>query len=277
MNIITLSTIPPRFPHLAPTLKSLLAQTAAIDRIVLHVPRSYRRFPGFDGSRPVVPDGVTVEVVEHDFGPATKVLPAVQAYRGQDVNILFCDDDVYYPKNWAAGMLAAARDHPGCAINAAVQHIDAIIPDTPYRGPLLPRAVGLPRHDDLEYRLKRIAWQLTLRHLYSTPKKPARKYLRKEGFTDTFQGFSGVLVRPDFFDDLVFDIPEQLWAVDDIWLSGHLARHNIPIWATAIYTAQSIGMGDTEPLTRATIDGLDRDAANASCVRYFQEKYGVWT
>ena len=277
MNIITLSTIPPRFSHLGPTLKSLLSQDAPIDRIIVHVPRSYRRFPDHDGSLPDLPDGVEAALVDQDFGPATKVLPAIRAYQGQDVNILFCDDDLCYPKTWASGMLDAARAHPGCAINAAVQQIDAILPDTPYRGTRMPRAVGFPKRKDLSYRLKRIAGQLTLRHLYRNPHKPVRKRVLTEGYTDTFQGYAGVLVRPEFFDDAVFDIPEQLWAVDDIWMSGHLARRDIPIWATALPTGQETRAVKTFDLTRATIDGLDRDAANAACVRYFQDRYGIWS
>ena len=46
--------------------------------------------------------------------------------------------------------------------------------------------------------------------------------VRKAGFADILQGLGGVVVRPDFFDDEAFDIPDILWAVDDVWLSGML-------------------------------------------------------
>src|SRR4051794_32719177 len=60
LRIISLSTIPPRFDRLAPTLKSLVEQSGAIDEIRLYIPKRYRRFPDYDGSVPSVPDGITI-------------------------------------------------------------------------------------------------------------------------------------------------------------------------------------------------------------------------
>ena len=45
MLIISLSSIPPRFPKIGETLGCLLNQTVKADRILLHIPQSYRRFP----------------------------------------------------------------------------------------------------------------------------------------------------------------------------------------------------------------------------------------
>ena len=47
--IISLSTIPSRFDKIGPTLESLLAQSAKIDEIRIYIPKSYLRFPEYDG------------------------------------------------------------------------------------------------------------------------------------------------------------------------------------------------------------------------------------
>ena len=58
--VVSLSSIPPRFDNLRPTLDSLLAQDRPADAALLWVPRAYRRFPGGDGRLPEVLDGVTI-------------------------------------------------------------------------------------------------------------------------------------------------------------------------------------------------------------------------
>ena len=276
MNVISLSSIPPRFDHLGPTLESLLAQSAPIDRVILNVARSYRRFPDHDGRLPKVPAGVDVVVVDQDLGPATKVLPTVRAYRGQDVNILFCDDEWYYLPNWAENLLQAAETRPNTAIcYAFFAGGDAygLKTDFPERQP---RAIRNHRKSDLEYRLKRIWSQLDVFNLYTSRLKPARRITKQAGYADIFEGYAGVLVRPEFFDDAVFDIPDKLWAVDDVWLSGHVARMGAPVWVISDYAHRASAATSVEPLYRARIGGLGRDAANAACIRYFQDEYGIW-
>lgn len=95
MKIISLTAIPSRFAGFTPTQESLLAQGANMVR--LHIPRSYRRFPDWDGNLLKVPAGVSIVRCNTDLGPATKVLPATQDLRGQDAQILFCDDDCIVP------------------------------------------------------------------------------------------------------------------------------------------------------------------------------------
>jgi hypothetical protein len=51
-----------------------------------------------------------------------------------------------------------------------------------------------------------------------------------------------------------FDIPDLLWTVDDIWLSGQLAVNGVPI----------------RKIT-------DHEQANRACIRHFQREYGIWS
>ena len=91
--IISLTTIPPRMAMIGPTLRALLAQTANVSEIRLNIARKYRRFDFDPATIPSYPEGIRVCLVDEDFGPATKVLPTVRAHAGEDVEILFCDDD----------------------------------------------------------------------------------------------------------------------------------------------------------------------------------------
>ena len=75
--VISLTAIPPRFPYLRETLQSLLNQKARVSSVNLYLPRNYRRFAWDPSVLPEVPQGVNIRLVDQDYGPATKVLPAV--------------------------------------------------------------------------------------------------------------------------------------------------------------------------------------------------------
>jgi hypothetical protein len=114
--VVSLSTIPPRFSDLCETLEALLRQTAPIDEIRLYVPRSYRRFPDYDGSLPDVPKGIRIIQPDEDLGPASKVLFAVDELRGTDTTIIYCDDDRIYEPDRFARMIEESRQRPGHCI-----------------------------------------------------------------------------------------------------------------------------------------------------------------
>ncbi len=104
MLILSLTSIPPRFAMLAPTLDSLLAQ--GIGQVVLSLPRAYRRFAGAV-TAPPLPPGVTLHWTESDYGPATKLLGPAHFFKGRGARVLYCDDDVIYGAGWARTLLEA--------------------------------------------------------------------------------------------------------------------------------------------------------------------------
>jgi hypothetical protein len=99
------------------------------------------------------------------------------------------------------------------------------------------------------------------------------------GYVDILEGWGGVLVRPEFFDKISFEIPELLWTVDDVWLSGCLERREVPIWLNVNNkvraSANSNEMKDAA-LRNFIHNGHGRVAANRACIKYFQEKYRIW-
>lgn len=267
-TIISLTTIPPRFPHLCEVLDSLVSQSADIAAVELYLPRSYRRRFTFDPAQlPLVPDGVSVRLCDHDFGPATKVLAAVEAYRGQDVNILFCDDDKLYDSGWAGRLMRAANLHPGCCIVEEGSHCHEYAGGS-WQSPRLPRAERLCKTPG--YRLRRVLSLGTWK-----PRKTIAG-----GYVDFLEGWGGVLVRPEFLDDpAVREIPGDLWMVDDVWLSGHLERKGIPIWLTRESAIRTRGNSNEVPqaaLRNQNANGMDRIALNRACIDHFRRTYGIW-
>ena len=105
--VVSLSSVPPRFRDLEPGLRSLLNQTIPPEQVILYLNRHYSRFPDWDGTLPEVPEGVEVRMVDEDYGPATKLLPALEDFAEEDVEILFCDDDQIYPPYLAEELFKA--------------------------------------------------------------------------------------------------------------------------------------------------------------------------
>ena len=274
--IIALSSIPPRFPKIGGTLNALLTQTAPIDRICLYIPQTYRRFPEWDGTLPEVPEGVEIHRTDADLGPATKILAAAQEFRGQDVDILFCDDDRLYPPDWAARFLHDRARHPGAAIaNLGVQ-AHTVTTSTEPRA-RQPRADRSWRITDVEFQLKFLWRQIMAGRDWRGVPEPARRVIKKSGYVDIFEGCAGVMVKPDWFDDVAYAIPPVLWTVDDVWLSGMLARMDIPIWLHGnIHEPGDTEAEQFDPLVTSIVDGVDRHTANRMAVEYMQETFGVW-
>lgn len=267
--VISLTTTPPRFPYIGKTLRDLLNQTAKVDEIRLNIPRRYRRFPYSEADLPKLPKGVRLCLVEEDFGPATKVLPAVADLAGQDVEILFCDDDQPYRPDWAAAFLRARAEQPDACIIEQGTDLDLRMPGMryyPVRHPSEHRAVR--RKKGLSYRLIRAA-TLTL-------VKP-RPYIGS-GLVDLLEGYRGALIRPDFLPPETFTIPDVLWTVDDIWLSGQLTRNGVPIWLNADTPRRGLPYAGhfKERLALFSHGGYDRENANTLCVEYFRRTYGIW-
>lgn len=257
--VVTLSSIPPRFSGLGPTLKSLLRQKAPPDEVRLYLPRHYRRFPDWDGSLPAVPDGVRIVSTDLDLGPATKILPAVQDFRGQDLELLLCDDDRLYDPLWTSRFLAARQAHPGAVIVEA----GGFVPG--HDGGLQPRA-----------QLRRKNWRYRLLRAATLGLMKPHPWLRS-GHVDVLKGYGGAMLRPAFMPDSAFDIPELLWTVDDPWLSGNLALNGVPIWLNAAGRVPGERrIARRHALLDFALQGKGRGDANGACYDWFRKNLGVW-
>ncbi|WP_127112664.1 glycosyltransferase family A protein [Shimia sediminis] len=273
--VITLSSIPPRFSRLALTLETLLRQTVPARQIIVYLPKTYHRFPDWDGSLPQVPEGVEIRRVDEDYGPATKLLPALRDF-GADQEILFCDDDMDYPRDWAVAFFKQRARQPDACITLCAGSVKD--PQLKARQNLLrPRAWRLWRAFDMEQNLRVMVEAFGRKALGWPHRFVGRRRCLKAGYMDNFMGFGGVLVRPGFFDDDVFDIPEEAWSVDDIWLSGIAMKNGHPVWMIP-RRRESTSHAHFNQAALTDMEGgrQGRDKANARAARYLQERYGIW-
>jgi hypothetical protein len=97
------------------------------------------------------------------------------------------------------------------------------------------------------------------------------------GFSDIAQGYAGVCVDPAWLSGADMTPPDVAWPVDDIWLSGQLARQGIAVRDVALARAgMRPAFGDRYGLQHTSIDGLPRHAANLACVEELTRRYGLW-
>lgn len=269
MRIISLTSIPPRFPYLKKTLASLVAQNAA-DEIRLYLAKKYRRFPEYDGELPEVPDGVLICQVEEDLGPATKILPACRDFRGQDVQILFCDDDGLFPRGWAKQLFETQAKRTSEAVATWGRSVKPELEN----GPLKSKYGAYSKYADLRYDLGYRFGQLLNKLIGYVP---LRRPIGREGYADLLFGVCGVVVKPDFFDDEAYAIPDEAWFVDDIWLSAQLARRDIPIYCPSRFPCpRSSDAVDLDSLLSLEMQGAARQELNRKAAQYCQKKYGIW-
>ena len=268
--VVTLTSIPPRFGNLPRKLASIARQTVRPDRVEVQLPRAYRRFPGPRPALPPLPDWVEVHETDIDYGPATKVLPAVQRWRGTPTDLLICDDDRLQDRGWIARFVEGRRSRPDDILCERGWNIGARF-GIHREAPDLPRAEFAPKQGrTLGYRLKRIA-SLNLAH-------PPRQIYATPGHVDVFEGFLGALMPVDALPDQAFDIPEIVWTVDDVWLSGMAWLNGTKVWANAMpRPVYADGAVDRVASLRDHVEqGLGRQNSDLYAVEYLRKTYGIW-
>jgi len=197
--VVSLTSIPSRLPLITRTLKSLMRQSHAPQRIVLNLPRFSKR-EGVAYEAPRFLDGIAAVTIRwcEDMGPATKLLPSLMN-EAPDTPIIVVDDDRIYPENLVADLMAAAERDPTSAFCMS--------------GWVVP--------DDLTDRPTTV-WS-NLRMLPPAPIRARRLSAPME--VDIVQGLSGYIVRPAFFDiGAITDYghaPREAFFVDDVWISAH--------------------------------------------------------
>jgi hypothetical protein len=112
MIIVSFSTLPSRINRIGPMLDSIWAQTLQPDRFVLLVPvQSIREKCPY-----VIPEFVweRAEVINcpTDYGPATKLIPAIEMLAPEDI-LITVDDDVVYEPHMIEELVEQHKQNPG--------------------------------------------------------------------------------------------------------------------------------------------------------------------
>ncbi len=197
--VVSLTTIPSRLPFIEGSLKSLLAQNKAPMAIYLNVPEfSKREQVAYE-----IPESIhaleMVQVVScKDWGPATKAIPSILSLP-PDQKIVVVDDDRIYPPNLIGDLERASEAMPDAAIAMSGWVVPGDLTDRP---------------------------TTILSNLFKKPPAPVRATRLSDPYPiDVFQGLTGYLIKPRFFDkDRLVDysgMPDAAFFVDDVWMSAH--------------------------------------------------------
>ncbi len=252
--IVTLTTLPSRFDRIDLTIKSLLRQTVSPAVIRVNVPRTSRR----EQAPYRIPAWLerlhTVQVVRcEDFGPSTKLIPALLEAEPEQRLLVVDDDRIYHP-HFVEQMIAVADAYPDAAVAGSGWDAPPDLTDRPTT--LLATLLGRP----------------------PAPIKCTR--VRRVQEVDVIQGLSGYLVKPEFFDATSLidytGAPEAAFFVDDVWISAqcrarklvaHGRRTNFP----SIFDARFFKRSSLALINRGT--GTLASRNNTIMLRHFADRW----
>lgn len=260
--IVSLTSIPSRVGFLQSVIDSIRAQTVQPENIELYLPRVYKKRSLGLIDQNISFDHCEVIFTDIDYGPATKLLPAVARHRDTDLAIVYCDDDRIYDELWLERIWRASQEHPNSAIAESGMRLKV---------------------DDFRIWRRTHSVRYSIGRLCSlglwNPRRSIRQSYR--GTLDVAEGFGGVLVKPRFFSDKLYDVPDDLAMVDDFWISGMLLSSGVKIVQTEsdpkCKGSSPLFSGDSpQALTMDVVDGLSRADLNSRAREYFSSKFGIW-
>jgi len=251
-------------------MASLERQSVKPDQVEIYIPRKYRRFPDASVNLPKLPSWVSVITVEDDMGPATKVLPAARKWRGEDVDLLLCDDDRAEDPKWISRFAHARQERPKDIICEVAWNVHERFGWTPKKLDIPQAKLAEKRGRTLDYKFKKM---LTL-GLY----QPPFQMYETSGYSDVFMGVHGALVPPQAFHDDAWTIPDIVWTVDDVWLSGMAKANGYGVWVNAVNRPiNRDGKFDKVAALKNFVEqGIDRSGADRLCVDILRKQYGIW-
>ncbi len=250
--IVCLTTIPSRLPYIEQTLKSLLYQSRRPQRIRLHLPAFSHR-----EQRPyIIPDWLktlqSIEIVHcEDYGPVTKLIPALQSLE-PDQKILIVDDDMIYPPTLIEHFFRCSNKYPHIAVGSS--------------GWIVPT--------DLTHRPITL-WD-NIRQLPPVSTRATR--LKKGRQIDILEGYSGYLVKPKFFrfEEIIdySNAPEAAFFVDDVWISAHCTapKYVFPAKRFCFYRWQHHSFFKDTSLSLIN-DGDPENRNNTIMIRHFKDRW----
>eukprot|EP01087_Luapelamoeba_hula_P017633 TRINITY_DN5576_c0_g1_i1.p1 TRINITY_DN5576_c0_g1~~TRINITY_DN5576_c0_g1_i1.p1 ORF type:complete len:360 (+),score=23.43 TRINITY_DN5576_c0_g1_i1:1-1080(+) len=189
--VLTLSTLPHHLEYLEPTFQSLLGQSLKADAIYLNLPRGLNKrlnvsYPETFETLP----GITVNRCE-DYGPLTKLYPALELESNDNTLIITVDDDKIYSPDAIRYLAWHAHHSPNVAFGVcgwAFMWVPPPMGVVPIYVPFFMRGGG-------------------------------------GTYVDVLQACCGNAYRRGFFTSLpqLSKPPQDCWTTDDLWIAGYLA------------------------------------------------------
>ena len=250
--LVCLTTTPSRISRIDKTLRSLMAQSVAPLRIRLHLPLASRR----EGREYVLPDWIwrlrSLEVVTcDDLGPATKLLPALRDLPPQQ-ELLIIDDDALYPPTMIEDLLLARAACPDCALGLSGWVVPPDLTDRPES-----------------------PWSVITQSPPSPLLATRQKAMRP---VDVLRGCDGYLVRPEFFDPILFASGGREAAAvtaDDVWISANCRAPKlvIPARRMPFFSLRDWFYFERTALHRLNNPGGRGNLANTALIRKYADRW----
>ena len=99
----------------------------------------------------------------------------------------------------------------------------------------------------------------------------------KGGFIDLLEGWSGVSVDPNWFDDEILNIPEDISRADDVWISGYLESRKIGIFVLpGCKLAIDNGSSEVSSLKGETGELNSVENVYTRAVEHCRARWGIW-
>ncbi len=197
--VVSFSTTPHRIDKIHKTIETVFQQSLKPDKIYISLPYVFKR----DNIPYHIPEWLTKDkrvtiLRTKDYGPATKLLGLLEQVELNPKQVIITvDDDISYPEQTFLHLVYHAYKNPESAVGVS----------------------GV----DLQYDVDGLVSQDVKNGVIS-------------GFHHTryfavLQGFASIAYRAGFFDESIFEItnaPQECINSDDLYLSYHLAKKNIP-------------------------------------------------
>lgn len=195
--VVTLTTSPTRINKIEKMIDSIMNQNVKPDRIYINLPHVFKRdntrfgiLPEFIKNNPIIYINRT-----EDIGPSTKIIPTLEHEKDPETMIISVDDDIYYKKNFIAGLVYYGDKYP-----------DSVITGTTF---IQNNEENVKEYKELPY------WS-------------------KIYYAQFLEGYSGVLYKPKFFKNFnkqrhLLELPRNCQMGDDLILSNYILSQNIPI------------------------------------------------
>jgi hypothetical protein len=260
----SLTSIPSRFDKLDYVIQSLIEQEIEPEKIFLHIPLYYKRFNEFICKDNLIKlqkkfeDKLFINFISNDYGSNTKFLPMLQMKNllyndyideivefDKNLPIIILDDDFAYDKKLSLTLLNLSTSYPNSAC--------------------------------CMFGITNCNWIKSKQWICDNNtqnKFPAGFRGEIEGYIDIFEGFCGVLLKTKFFQNDVFDIPDdEIYFCDDVWLSGHVIKNGFTIVTSSILLKNSEGVQDETDALKNDKKKLHRDQLT---LNKLQELYKIF-
>jgi hypothetical protein len=235
--IVSMTTIPGRIGRIKRTIDSIQNQSHKPDVICLNLPKRCRRQKSAEY---IIPDfiesssNINIIRTDFDYGPSMKLLPVLEDENDPESIIITVDDDHEYKKDFIKNILKYSKQYPDCAIGFDGWNVNPLI--------------------------EKNSWKWIDENL----PEPVQ--------VDVLAGFRGVLYKRKFFSQDIFEydkFPKIAYSVDDVWISAHLAKHNIKrLLLPGVYSEEY-------KLSRGLHNKLSFKRVNRRMAIYFH-KLGYW-